>query len=168
MKEDVLEAAAAEVVGSHVTEASEASSSDEGLTTAEEMLQAFRKKVISLSTGKSIEVTNFMPAYIPFLDDPLVQAFVNRDAEGVLKEAFPGHPDELAGIQRMLRTMVAESISSLRVSTTRQSDCPEGVVSIDLFTPKEFFELFRAQYEVSEIDAENAMFRESAEEPADA
>jgi len=111
-------------------------------TTVAEMLQNYNTKTVTLKSGRVFDIESFLPGNLLLnLNSPLVMEFLEEVQSENGSDLYQTRvPSAVTGV---VRTLVAEHVTSVPVSMQPQSQCPEGVVSIDRFTLDEIRELFK-------------------------
>lgn len=120
-------------------------------TTVADMLQDYHQKTVQLKSGRIFDIVSFLPGNLLLnIESPLVLDFL-AESDTPLDTEPPGNEKPLdlyqtrvpAVLIGTVRQLVAEHITNIPVSLQPQSQCPEGVVSIDRFTLDEIRELFK-------------------------
>lgn len=118
-------------------------------TTVEEMLQDYRIETVRLQSGRVFDIESFIPESLMLnLSSPLIKEFVEEERQKG-EELYRTRVPSVA--TNFIVQLVASHIISMSVSMQPQSQCPEGVVSIDRFTLDEIRELFKAMCVLSGV-----------------
>jgi len=117
---------------------------ESGKTTVVEMLDNYVIETVTLKSGRVFDIESFLPEHLMLnLNSSLVKEFLQ---EGDKNHEESGEDLYLtrvpSAVTNPIIQLVASHIVSVPVSIQRQSQCPEGVVSIDRFTLDEIRELF--------------------------
>ena len=124
---------------------------DSGKTTVEDMLANYAIKTVTLKSGRVFDIESFHPENVMLnLTSPLVLEFIEEQHQnGNMQDLY--HTRVPSAVTGPIHQLVASHITSVPVSMQPQSQCPEGVISINRFTLDEIRELFKEMCELSGV-----------------
>jgi len=135
---------------------------EQTLTTIADLLQGYKEKDITLTTGKTFTIRSFTPGNL-LLDvgSPLVERLTEASEEDL--RALPlDAPNTNAGRSwSRIEQVVCDFVTSVSFSPEPQKYLPEGLVSLRLLTLTEIRELYIGIRDLSISPKELAMFRKT-------
>ena len=115
----------------------------DGKTTVEDMLANYAIKTVTLKSGRVFDIESFHQENVMLnLTSPLVMEFIEEaNQNGDVQDLY--HTRVPSAVTGPIYQLVAAHVTSVPVSMQPQSQCSEGVVSINQFTLDEIRELFK-------------------------